>query len=192
MLYIRGMISLNLDPFPVLETERLSLRQMTEADAPTVHFLRSDDVVMRYIDRPRAQSLEDAKAWMDKVEDLRLNGEGVVWGIYLKGEPRMVGNILLWSFKPEAARAEVGYVMHPDFQRRGIIGEAMDCILDYAFDTIGLNGLEADIQPGNEASIRLAEKKGFRKEAHFREYYFFNGEFKDLAIYCLLKGDRGQ
>lgn len=186
------MISLNLDPFPVLETERLSLRQMTEADAPTVHFLRSDDVVMRYIDRPRAQSLEDAKAWMDKVEDLRLNDEGVVWGIYLKGEPRMVGNILLWSFKPEAARAEVGYVMHPDFQRRGIIGEALDCILDYAFDTIGLNGVEADIQPGNEASINLVLKKGFRKEAHFREYYFFNGEFKDLAIYCLLKGDRGQ
>ena len=185
--YIGAMLNLELDPFPRLETERLALRQMTPGDTPEVHFLRSDPEIMRYIDRPRAKTLEDARVWMDKVEELRMNNEGIVWAVSPKAGDHLIGKVLLWSFKPEDARGELGYVLHGDYQGKGYMGEAVDAALAYGFEVIGMNSVEAQVQPGNAASVRLLEKRGFVQEGLFREYYYFDGQFKDLAIFSLLK-----
>lgn len=181
------MLNLKLDPFPQLETERLVLRQMTATDTPTVRFLRSDPEVMRYIDRPRAKTLEEAAAWMEKVEALRKNNEGIVWAISRKGSPQLIGKVLFWSFKLEYARAELGYVLHPDHHGKGYMGEAVSAVIQYGFDNLGLNSIEAQVQPGNMASEKLLEKLGFVNEGFFREYYYFEGEFRDLSFFSLLK-----
>ena len=185
--YIGVMLNLKLDPFPALETERLSLRQLAAGDVPEVMFLRSDPEVMRYIDRPRARTLEQAAAWMEKVEGMRMENESVVWAVSLKGEERMIGNVLLWSFKVEDARGELGYVLHPDFHGKGYMGEAVRAVLKFGFETLGLNSMEAQVQPGNAASERLLEKLNFVKEGLFQEYYYFDGQYKDLSFFSLLK-----
>ena len=64
--------------------------------------------------------------------------------------------------------------------------EAMDAVLEYGFKEMKLHSIEANVDPGNQPSIKLLEKKGFIKEAHFKENMFFNGSFLDSAIYSLL------
>ncbi len=180
------MLELNFDPFPVLTTERLILRQMTAADANEVFFFRSDDVVMKYIGRPKAQSVDEAVKWLEMVNDNLVRNDGICWAVTLKDDPTMIGNISFWRMEKEHFRAETGYVLHPEHYGKGIMSEAMQAILQYGFNVMKLHSVEANIDPENTASKNLLERNGFIREAYFRENYFFDGVFYDSAIYSLL------
>src|SRR3982750_1123722 len=108
------MLALNFYPFPALQTERLSLRQISNEDAREIFFLRSDKRVMKYIDRDPARSLEDALNWIRIIVDLLQKAEAVTWAICLKSENKMIGTITLWNIQKDHHRAEVGYALHPD------------------------------------------------------------------------------
>lgn len=185
------MLNLDFEPFPVLETERLQLRQMQPPDAADFLYLRSADEVMRFIDRPRLKSLAESVAFMEKLDLMRRERKAIFWGIYLKNDPRLIGNVLLWGFKDADARGEIGYVMHPDYQRQGLTGEAVDRAINFGFDRIGLHSIEAQVLPNNPASVALLEGRGFKQEGYFRDYYFFEGKFKDLMFFSLLKEEWG-
>ena len=64
--------------------------------------------------------------------------------------------------------------------------EAMKGVLQYGFETMKLHSVEANVNPGNNASTKVLEKNGFVKEAYFKENYYYNGKFIDSAIYSLL------
>ncbi len=180
------MLQPSFFPYPAIETERLVLRRVTEEDADDLFVLRSDERMMQYIDRPRAKSIEDAKKLIDVFEDFLQKGEGINWGISLKENSRLLGTICLFKFQPENYRAEIGYLLHADFHRQGIMNEAMKPVIDYGFNTLKLHSIEANVNPSNLASIKILEKNNFIREAYFRENYFYNGEFLDSAIYSLL------
>lgn len=115
-------------------------------------------------------------------------GEGITWGICLQEKPlQLVGTIGLWKIIKEHYRAEIGYMLLPEYFRRGIMKEAINAVTAYAFNGIGLHSIEANINPANEASERLLISAGFVKEAHFKENYYFNGCFLDSIIYSLVK-----
>ena len=180
------MLRTNFHPFPELSTERLTLRRIVDADKDDLFLLRSDRGVMAYIDRPLAVTTEDAVKWIRVVDDTLLAGDGITWGISLKGQPALLGTIGLWRIVKEHYRAEIGYLLHPGYQRRGLTQEAMVKVLDYGFSVINLHSVEANVNPENEASCRLLEKNGFVREAYFKENHFYNGVFKDSFIYSLL------
>ena len=180
------MLILNFDPFPVLNTDRLTLRQKTSDDVKEMFFLRSDEGVMKYIARPRARSLQDAADFIEMVNNAVKNNEYITWAITLKDDPKPIGSIGLWRTQKENYRAELGYVLHPDHHRKGIISEAVKAVLDYGFKTMGLHSVEANINPANTASEKVLEKAGFIQEAYFRENYFFDGKFLDSVIYSLI------
>jgi ribosomal-protein-alanine N-acetyltransferase len=180
------MLQIDFSSFPDLTTERLELRRITEADTDELFLLRSDSGVMQYIDRPLAQTPEDALKFIRVVNDLLTAGDGITWGMFLKGSPQLVGTIGLWRIVKEHYRAEIGYLLHPDQQRKGLTYEAMVAVLDYGFSVLRLHSVEANINPANIASARLLEKCGFVQEAHFKENYYYNGVFKDSFIYSLL------
>ncbi|HSC37593.1 MAG TPA: GNAT family protein, partial [Chitinophagaceae bacterium] len=117
-------------------------------------------------------------------------GDGITWGIYLKTAPGLIGTIGLWRIIKEHHRAEIGYLLSPAWQRRGLMQEAMEKVLDYGFSVIGLHSVEANVNPDNEASIRILEKNHFVREAYFKENYYYNGVFKDSVIYSLLTPGR--
>lgn len=182
------MLSLNFSPFPEIQTERLLLRRMTSNDAEEILNLRSNEVVMKYIDRERTKSIEDAELFLKKIDDSINSNNGIMWGITLKEEPgKLIGNIGYWRLIKEHYRAEVGYMLHPSFWNKGIMKEAMLRLIDFAFDEMNLHSIEANINPGNKASAMLLESTDFIKEAHFKEDYFFNGSFHDTIIYSRLK-----
>jgi len=84
-------------------------------------------------------------------------------------------------------RAEIGYMLHPSHHRKGYAHEGIKAVLEYGFQKMNLHSVEANVNPNNQASISLLEKNNFVKEAHFKENYFYNGQFLDSAIYSLLK-----
>lgn len=184
------MLQTNFSPFPVLSTERLELRRITNDDVDELFLLRSDPRVMEYIDRPLAQTPADAVKLIRVIDDLLHAGDGITWGIALKGEPQLVGTMGFWRIVKEHYRAEIGYLLHPGMQRRGIMQEAMVKVLDYGFSVIHLHSVEANVNPDNQASARLLEKNGFVREAYFKENYYYNGVFKDSVIYSLLTSAR--
>jgi ribosomal-protein-alanine N-acetyltransferase len=182
------MLCPNFSPFPEIQTERLLLRRMTTNDAEEILYLRSNDDVMKYIDRERTKSIEEAKSFLDKIDASLNSNNGIMWGITLIENPgRLIGNIGYWRLIKEHYRAEVGYMLHPSFWKKGIMKEALLRVIDFAFDEMNLHSIEANINPGNAASAMLLESTGFIKEAYFKEDFFFNGAFHDTIIYSRLK-----
>mgnify|MGYP003597135014 CR=1 FL=1 len=150
-------------------------------------FLRSSEDVMHYIDKERMKTREDALALIQKMTDGIHTGTGINWGISLRNDPTLLGTIAFWRLIPENYRAEIGYMLHPNFHGRGLMSEAMTEVIRYGFEVMNLHSIEANINPGNEVSRKLLLKFGFQKEAYFRENYFFNGKFLDSEIYSLIK-----
>lgn len=180
------MLNISFHPFPEIKTQRLLLREIEARDVNEVFFLRSDKTLLKYLDKPPAKSLDDVLEFISLIKNLKEKNEGVNWGITLQGSNVVIGNICLWNIKPEHHRAEVGYVLHPEHQNKGIMQEAMRAVLDYGFKTLKLHSIEANVNPSNQSSIKLLEKNKFVREAYYKENYFFEGRFLDSAIYSLL------
>ncbi len=182
------MLAVNFSPFPELETNRLLLRQPLLTDAQDFFILRSITLVMQYVNRPIAKNVEDAENLINKITDIINANEGINWCITLKDNPQKVmGNIGIWQLKKEDYRGEIGYMLHPDFWRKGIMQEAVEAVINFGFNQMQLHSLEAKINPSNSASAMLLEKNNFIKEAHFKEDCFWEGEFSDTVVYSLLK-----
>ncbi|MGE5520427.1 MAG: GNAT family N-acetyltransferase [Candidatus Dadabacteria bacterium] len=186
------MISTNFKPFPVLTTERLLLREVTLEDVNDILALRSDEDCMRYIDRPRAQTKDDAREYIRRIIDMMERNDGVNWGISLKGTNNIIGTISYWQMQKEHDRAEIGYMISPQYQGKGLMQEALEAVLKYGFEVMKLHSIEANVNPSNDRSIKILEKNNFKREAYFRENYFYNGQYIDSAIYCLLDRDMNQ
>ncbi|MBK5286146.1 MAG: GNAT family N-acetyltransferase [Bacteroidia bacterium] len=180
------MLEINFQPFPVIETARLILRHIEETDVHEVFFLRSDETVMKYINKPLAKSLDDARDFISRVDELEKSNTGINWAISIHGDKKLIGNVSIWRIDAQHHRGEVGYVLHLEHHGKGIMQEAMEAVLDYGFRILKLHSIEANVNPANEASIKLLERNNFICEGYFKENYFFENRFLDTAIYSLL------
>lgn len=180
------MLELNFNPFPDLQTERLLLRKITMNDAASMLLLRSDVDAMKYIDRPKPNSIDDIYDFLTRINDGIQNNESIGWGISLKTEPKLFGTIAYHRIEKEHYRAEIGYMLHPSAWNKGYMSEAIRKVIDFGFNNMKLHSIEAKINPENRASASLLLKHQFLKEAYFKENYFFNGKFLDTEIYSIL------
>ncbi|RZJ30281.1 MAG: N-acetyltransferase [Flavobacterium sp.] len=180
------MLALNFDPFPVLETSRLLLRRMTADDAHEIFRMRSNPETMKYIPRPLAQTVDDALAHIEMIESKIEANEGINWAITVKDKPELIGIIGNFRIEPENYRAEIGYMLLPEYHGKGIVSEAIERVVRYGFDEMKLHSIEAIIDPENTASEKALQKNGFVKEAHLRENAFYDGKFIDTVIYSIL------
>lgn len=180
------MLSINFTPFPNLETERLTLRRVDKNDASPILELRSDVETMKYIPRPLLKSTEDALEHIAMIDAKIENSEGINWAITLKNDSKLIGIIGFYRIKPEHFRAEIGYMLLPDFSGKGIISEAINEVVNYGFNEMHLHSVEGIIDPNNLASAKVLQKNGFVKEAHLKENEFYEGRFLDNVIYSRL------
>ncbi|MDB5019931.1 MAG: alanine acetyltransferase [Pedobacter sp.] len=182
---------INFTPFPTLETNRFVLRRVTTSDVNEVFALRSDPEIMRYIARPLAKTTQDTLDFLAMLDKGLEDNDFINWAICFKEDPKLIGMICLIGFQPENFRTEVGYILSPDYRQMGIMAEAMDAVVAYTFDTLNFHSLQAVIAPENLASERVLLRKGFVKEAHFKECRYWNGEFLDDAVYTLHRASLG-
>ncbi len=174
--------------FPRLETNRLVLRQMTLEDTEfwLRHFSDLEMVELTAFDAPKG--IDGAREEL-LTYAIRLfqENKGIRWGITLKGDPHLIGTLGYHRWVKEGGyHARIGYDLLATHRRRGIMTEAMAAILDYGFGTMGLNRVEALVDPKNEASRALLRKLGFQEEGALREDTFFHGRFIDEVCCSLL------
>jgi len=180
------MVNINFTPFPSLETERLYLRRVVKEDVNEIFALRSNKDTMKYIPRPLAKNKEDALEHIEMIEEKIEKNEGINWAITLKNDPKLIGIIGHYRIKPEHFRAEIGYMLLPEYHGKGIIAEAIKETVKYGFEIMKLHSIEAVIDPENLASESVLQKSGFVKEAHLKENEYYEGRFLDTVIYSIL------
>ena len=151
-------------PFPVLKTERLTLRQLSVNDDKEIFALRSDKQVNKYLDREPSNTIEDARKFIHKIEEVVKQNKGIYWAITLTNNDKLVGTICLFNFSNENDQAEIGYELLPAFQGQGIMQEATSKVIAFALDVIGLKAIEAYTHRENESSSKLLEKFNFKKQ----------------------------
>ena len=150
--------------FPEINTERLILRKIEESDSEVILFLRSDKTINKFIDRPenrKTKNISDAINHIKKLNTETENNKSISWGIMLKSDPKIIGTICLWNFSENNKIAEVGYDLNPIFQRKGIMSEALNKVINFGFNELGLDNIEANTHIQNENSKKLLEKNGF-------------------------------
>jgi [ribosomal protein S5]-alanine N-acetyltransferase len=169
-----------------LATGRLDLRPMRMDDAESLFRIYSDPQFARYWSAEPWTSLSQASAQIEN--DLRemAAGERLRLGIFLRSRSVLIGTCSLFQLVPSCRRAELGYGIAREHWRHGYMFEAVSALVKLAFDDVGLNRLEADVDPRNTASVRSLEKLGFKHEGHLRERWIVGGETSDSAIYGLL------
>lgn len=149
-------------PFPYLSTERLRLRETNRDDFEFLLFMRSDEEVGKYIQREPAKSMEDIEAFYTMISEGQEAGKNINWSICLKDNPEMIGSICLWNFTKDRKTAELGYDLHPSFQGRGIMNEALTSVLAYGFKILNLKNILAYTNVKNVASLKLLSKHKFQ------------------------------
>lgn len=151
--------------FPVLKTKRLLLRKLDINDAPEIFSLRSDDRVNKYLDRPKATSLAEAKAFIERITTAIDQNNSFYWAISFKEDHKLIGTICLWNIDRENSTIEIGYEMMPAHQGKGLVQEALLKVIDYTFNTLVFKTIFAYPIAANEKSTRLLERNGFTTES---------------------------
>lgn len=175
--------------FPKLETERLILTEFLKSDAEELFKIRSDDRVLKYLDRDPHKSVEESELMIEKMIYTYNSKAGINWIIRKKDTLNVIGYIGYWRLIRENLRAEIGYAMKPEYWGNGYMKESLTKVIEFGFKDFCLHSIEANVNPNNLSSIKLLENFGFKREAYFKEDYFYNGKFLDTAIYSLLETD---
>jgi ribosomal-protein-alanine N-acetyltransferase len=176
-------------PFPILETERLVLREITPADADDLFQIFSDQEAMQYWSCRPYTSVIQAHKLIESLTESAREETGIHWAITLRGENRLIGRCGYNEWRKQHRRGEISYIIGRQHWGKGIVSEALRVMLNYGFAEMALHSVEAAVTPGNEGSTRLLEGLGFRLEGHLRESYFAEDRFVDSLIYSLLQGD---
>jgi ribosomal-protein-alanine N-acetyltransferase len=160
--------------FPVLQTERLTLRELNLNDTKAIFRLRTKKEVVEFIDRKTLNNLSETRAFIERISKLTSNNKGVFWVIESKSNSQVIGTIGLRNFEDEEDYAEIGYELEPSYQQKGFMSEAFNVVVEYGFKQMELKTIEAFTHKNNKASIALLEKQKFVFEPEIKDEGFEN------------------
>ncbi|MCC6612806.1 MAG: GNAT family N-acetyltransferase [Anaerolineae bacterium] len=175
--------------FPVLSTRRLHLRAIQPTDEAALFAIKSNPAVTHPYGRTPHASLEDTRAWMQRIHGNFERREGLVWAITFQGDETVIGTVLLWNFDEAYQCGEIGYELDPAYWRQGIMAEVVPVILRYGFTALDLHRIEAVTSAENVPSGGLLRKLGFALEGTLRQRQFFAGRYEDQLYFGLLKDE---
>lgn len=170
----------------VLESDRLIIKPVEEADLEYLLELRWDAAVMQYLIHDPL-SMGDQKQWYAGISK-----KDIVMAIFLKEadhRPQIVGTIGLYNITPRHQRAVTRMRIDPTYQGRGIAFEARNMVLEYAFNTLNLFKITAECFAENKAIVGLNRKIGFHEEGLFRRHYYHAGKYRDVIQFAIFKDD---
>jgi RimJ/RimL family protein N-acetyltransferase len=184
------MSEFDFTSFPVLETERLALRRITLDDMEAWQDVWSHPDVLRYLtDFETTPSKEEVIEVIDWADNIFKEKSGMRWAITLKPKSKLIGSCGFHLYEKENRCAEIGYELHHEFWRKGIMSEALREILRFGFEDMNLHRIQADVTVGNEASAGILRQFGFTLEGTWRERTYFKGQFHDLWQFGLLEDE---
>lgn len=162
------MTNFCFSPFPVLVTQRLNLRQITEDDLNEFYILKSDERLLKHYDA-KARNFEESRQKLLALNRDIAEGDSITWGITHQNDNKLIGSICLWNFSENQHSAEIGYELMVDWQGKGIMQEAIKAVIAYGFNQMHLLRIEAVPNPNHIKSINLLKSNGFAMENVFEE-----------------------
>nr|WP_154887746.1 GNAT family protein [Paenibacillus xylanexedens] len=177
------------DTFPQIETERFVLRAATDSDSGDLLALYSDETVVEYMPFTPFESEQDALDEMSWYKKIFKQQTGLRWMIEDKQSHQVIGTCGYLEYEEQHHRAEIGYDLLSSCWGKGVMTEVARAVLEFGFNQMQLNKIEAKVDPGNEASIRLLHKLGFQQEGLLRQHEFEKGRYVDLAVFSKLQSD---
>ncbi len=172
-----------------LETNRLIIRPITIDDRSEIFNYRRDKETNKY-QGWIPENLEDVEVFIRKTS-AQINEPNTWFQVVIidKETQGIVGDIGIHFMDSDSKQVEIGCTLNKDFQNKGFATESLKKVIDYLFNELNKHRIIASIDPNNTNSIRLVERIGFRKEAHFVESLFINGKWADDLIYALVEKD---
>ena len=174
---------------PPLETQRLRLRRMTMRDARDVFAYSHDEEVARHVLWSAQKDISEAKDYLRYMLRRYRADEPSSWGIEEKRTGKLVGTIGYMAYSEDNGSVEVGYSLAHWLWNGGYMTEALARVIDYTFDAMDVNRIEAQHELDNPASGRVMEKCGMQREGVLRQRLYNKGKFVDVALYAILRGD---
>ena len=174
-----------------IETPRLLLRRFTLEDAEAVFAnYASDESVTRYMAWPRHESVADSeKVLAQWVQDYE-KPDFYEWAIVLKELGQPIGNIEVLNIDDYVEKLNLGYSIGTAFWGKGIMPEALKAVIEFLFDQVGANRVEACHDSRNPNSGKVMQKCGMTYEGTFRQWAWTNAGICDTCNYSILKSDR--
>ena len=172
---------------PDLQTDRLRLRPFDSGDADELFTLQSNAHVLRYWDSPPWTDRERADQFIARCQQMADDGSGVRVAIERASDAAFIGWSALNQWNPDFRTASMGYVFVESAWGHGYATEAARALLQWGFDTLDLNRVQAETDTRNVASARVLEKLGFVREGTLREDCVVNGDVSDSWVFGLLR-----
>jgi len=172
-----------------IHSKRLYIRPIHMDDKESVYNYRSDADTNQFLSLIPT-SIEDIAAFIRKsATEIDVPGTWFQFVLIEKESKSLIGDIGVHFLDngTQNKQAEIGYTLDKEFRGKGYATEALTKVLDYLINTLNKHRIVASIDPQNTASIRLIERLGFRKEAHFVESLFFRGKWVDDLVYAILQ-----
>ncbi|CAN5338377.1 GNAT family N-acetyltransferase [soil metagenome] len=176
--------------FPVLETERLILRELVPTDAQSFFEIHSDRQAMRWTGNERITTPDQAKDLMKAFARWRrLPNPGTHWAIQRKIGAEMIGGCGLFRWDTGNQSCQAGFGLKRSAWGQGYMREALAAVVTWGWGSMNLNRVGAEVHPDNRLPIKTLVALGFHRDGRRRQWGYWDGEHHDLLEYSLLRSD---
>jgi len=183
-------VSAPWQPFPVLDTSRLVLREIASADAPALFAIYEDREHMRWYGIEPFPDLAAVEARIKTLIDLRRQtNPGTSWAITTRHHGALIGTCGLFAWNRAWRKCSVGYEIAKSAQGKGYMQEALTAALSWGFHTMAVNRIEAQVHPNNLRSVRLLQRLHFVEEGRLRQAAYWGNRFHDMLQLSMLRED---
>ena len=175
-----------MNTFPTLTTKRLDLIEIRQSHLTDIYLLFSDKKVTEYYNLLPMKNEPEGQKLLDWFRNRFKDGLGIRWGIALKSKTNIIGTVGFNNFTPKH-RANIGYDLQPSYWNKGYMTEALQAVIDFGFNELDINRIEAEVMQGNVPSEKLLEKLNFKREGILRQWMLWNEQYYDMTMYSLLR-----
>lgn len=174
----------------LIQSERLNLRPIKAEDAKAIFGYRSNATINQFqgwIPETIAEVHDFIRNKVSEVIDQP--GTWFQLAIIRKDTGELIGDVGIHFLESDSLQVEIGCTLNFNQHGNGYATEALTETLNFLFRSLNKHRVIASIDPRNEKSIKLVERIGMRKEAHFRKSLWINNEWVDDLVYAVLRGD---
>ncbi|GAF12179.1 GNAT family acetyltransferase [Bacillus sp. JCM 19046] len=173
--------------FPILETKRLILKNVSNEDTLALYSILSQKEVTHFYGMLPLKSVKQASQVIESMNRSYNEKRGIRWGIHFKDKEQLIGTIGLNLLSYPNRKTEIGYELHPEHWRKGIITEAANAVISYCFDELQLLRIGAVTYENNKASQSLLTNLGFQFEGKLANYFYVGETSANAHLYAKIK-----
>ena len=172
---------------PRFETKRLILRRIELRDYEDMYEYSADLDVTKYLTWTPHSNTTETRDYIVDIQKKYDAGKFYDWGLVYKADGRFVGTCGFTSINLTQNTCEIGYVLSKRYWGMGLIPEALECVMDFAFSYFGFDKIQARFLEGNIQSQKVMQKMGMVREKIEQNAMYVRGEFKNVHTYSITK-----